>query len=106
MSMSQPRRSARLALQRERAESRPAEPVSIDSLVSDGTTQPRAQFVASAVPATWCTSHVVIMPLLQGAFAMAFACPMQPCVECVRGGELDDEVNIFSCSSSSRVESS
>ena len=64
------------------------EPVSIPLVTTQTIWSPlqlkqRAQSVASAIPATWCTSHVVIVPSIKDAFAMAFAhsavqtCPMQ-----------------------------
>ena len=87
--MSQPHRSARLALQRERAESRPVEPVSIpldddtDSLVSVGVAATCAVCGECSSGNMVRTSHVVIMLLIKDAFTMAFAhsavqtCPMQ-----------------------------
>ena len=82
VSMSQPRRSARLALRCERAKRRPVELVSIpldddtDSLVSVGGA------TTCAVCGECGSGNMVIMPLIHDAFAMAFAhsvvqtCPM------------------------------
>ena len=120
VSMSQPRRNARLALQRERAESPPVEPVSIpldddtDSLVS-WELQPRG-----AVCGECSSGNVVHIPCCDYAAHPGCVrngvCPfcssdvsdamdivaVQLCVECGFEVELDDKLNIFSCCSTRR----
>ena len=117
VSMSQPRRSARLALQRERAESRLVEPVSIpldddtDSLASVGVA------ATCAVCGECSSGNMVHIPCCDYAAHPGCVhngvCPfcssdvsdavgfvaVQPCVECGYNVELDDELNIFSCCS-------
>ena len=107
------RRSARLALQRERAESRPVEPVSIP-LDDDTDSLIRGSAATCAVCGECSSANMVHIPCCDYAAHPGCVrngvCPfcssdasdavgfvaVQPCVE------LDDELNIFSCCSSRR----
>ena len=119
--MSQPRRSARLAFQRERAESRPVEPVSIPL---DHDTDISVSVAATCAVCGECSSgNMVHIPCCDYAAHQGCVhngvdsiCPLcssdvsdavgivavQPCVECGSEVELEDESHIIFCCSTWR----